>query len=196
MDRFRGPVRLTLFSVVLLPGLLAPRGCGRPSDGGDTTTPTTTSSAATRASDALRSYPLGSLPTTWVSIDEHLFRVWVARESAPPRPGARRTLIEEGLMFVPPEEIADDQGMLFVFSNESIRGFWMWNTVTPLDIAFARMNGTIVKIWQMPPGTLRTFSSIEPAMFALEVKQGTFERLGIHEGDRIDIPRELLTDAE
>jgi uncharacterized membrane protein (UPF0127 family) len=58
------------------------------------------------------------------------------------------------------------------------------------------MNGTIVKIWQMPPGTLRTFSSIEPAMFALEVKQGTFERLGIHEGDRIDIPRELLTDAE
>jgi hypothetical protein len=99
-------------------------------------------------------------------------------------------------MFVPPEEIADDQGMLFVFSDESIRGFWMRNTITPLDIAFARMDGTIVKIWQMPPRTLQTFSSIEPAMFALEVKQGTFGRLGIKEGDRLDIPPEVLTNSE
>jgi uncharacterized membrane protein (UPF0127 family) len=58
------------------------------------------------------------------------------------------------------------------------------------------MNGTIVKIWQMPPQTLQTFSSIEPAMFALEMKQGAFARLGIQEGDRIDIPPEVLTGAE
>jgi uncharacterized membrane protein (UPF0127 family) len=83
--------------------------------------------------------------------------------------------------------------MLFVFDNERIRGFWMRNTIAPLDIAFARMNGTIVKIWQMPVLTLRTFSSIEPAMYALEVKQGTFERLGIKEGDRLEIPADVLT---
>lgn len=153
--------------------------------------PATSSAPATpeRSSDAKRMYPLGSLPTTTVSINDHVLRVWVAQEFDPRRPGA----VEEGFMHVPREEIADDQGMLFVFSDEQIRGFWMRNTITPLDIAYARMDGTIVKICQMPPLTLRTFSSIEPALFALEVKQGTFARLGIKEGDHIDIPADAFS---
>jgi len=64
----------------------------------------------------------------------------------------------------------------------------MRNTITALDIAFARRDGTIVAIHTMPPLTLRTFSSFEPAMFALEVKAGTFERLGVVEGDVMVIP--------
>ncbi len=98
-------------------------------------------------------------------------------------------------MHVPSSEIADDQGMLFVFPDESVRGFWMKNTVAPLDIAFARADGTIVKIWQMPPLTWQTFSSIEPAMFALELKQGTLGRLGIREGQVMQIPKDALTTA-
>ena len=141
-----------------------------------------------RASDARRDYPLDSLPTTTVTIGDHTFHVWLAQEFDEDRTGATA----EGLMHVPSEEIADDQGMLFVFSDERLRGFWMRNTIAPLDIAYARMDGTIVKIWQMPPLTLQTFPSIEPAMFALEVKQGTFERLGINEGDRIIIPDEAF----
>jgi len=145
-----------------------------------------------RISDARRTYSLDLLPTAVVTVNNEAFRVWLARESAPRATGALRTVVEEGLMFVPPEEIADDQGMLFVFSDERMRGFWMLNTITPLDIAFARANGTIVRIQQMPPYTLQTFSSIEPAMFALEVRQGTFARLGIAEGDRIEIPSDVL----
>ena len=152
------------------------------SDGASTTSP------AGRASDARRRYPLDSLPTTPVTINGHELRVWLVQESDAARPGA----VQEGLMHVPPEEIADDQGMLFVFSDERERGFWMLNTITPLDIAFARMNGTIVKIWQMPPQTLETFPSIEPVMFALEVKQGTFAALGVQEGDRLEVPREAF----
>jgi uncharacterized membrane protein (UPF0127 family) len=141
-----------------------------------------------RSSDTLRRYPLSTLPVAQVIIRGHTFRVWLAQEFDPHRPG----VVEEGLMHVLPEEIADDQGMLFVFSDERVRGFWMLNTVTPLDIAFARSDGTIVRIWQMPPRTTRTFSSIEPAMYALEVKQGTFSRLGIVEGDRINLPPEVF----
>jgi len=140
------------------------------------------------SSDALRRYPLGTLPTSTVTIDDHVFRVWLAQEFDPNRPGVQ----EEGLMLVRPEEIAADQGMLFVFNDERVRGFWMRNTITPLDIAFARFDGTIVKIWQMPALTWQTFSSIEPAMFALEVKQGTFAGLGIKEGDRIVVPSDAL----
>jgi uncharacterized membrane protein (UPF0127 family) len=141
-----------------------------------------------RVSDASRRYSLDALPTSTVTIAKHIFRVWVAAENDPEHPG----VVQEGLMHVPSSELADDQGMLFVFPDEQLRGFWMKNTIAPLDIAFARMNGTIVKIWQMPPLTLQTFSSVEPAMFALEVKQGTFARLGIQEGQRLEIPPELL----
>ncbi len=147
-----------------------------------TRNPTTTPSG--RISDASRTYPLDSLPTASITVAGHPLRVWLARENDPQRPG----IVNEGLMYVPTSEIADDQGMLFIFQDEEVRGFWMKNTIAPLDIAFARMNGTIVKIWQMPPLTLQTFSSIEPAMYALEVKQGTFARLGIHEGDVLEVP--------
>lgn len=123
------------------------------------------------------------MQTVTVEINGHVFRVWLARTSD------ERT---EGLMHVPESEIDDDQGMLFVFSDERLLGFWMRNTITSLDIAFARMNGRIVKTHTMPPLTLQTFPSIEPAMFALEVKAGTFEKLGIAEGDQIVIPEEVL----
>jgi hypothetical protein len=171
---------------------LAVAGCAGSSTSGTSTTRRSTDPNATgggRVSDAARKYPLDSLPTDKVSINGHVFRVWLAREADILRPG----LVEEGLMHVPPEEIADDQGMLFVFTDESVRSFWMRNTLTPLDIAFARANGTIVKIWQMPPLTLQTFSSFEPAMFALEVKQGTFEPRGIKEGDPVEIPDTVFT---
>lgn len=143
---------------------------------------------AGRASDQTRRYPLDSLPTSTVSINEHTFRVWLAQEDDAQRPG----VVAEGLMHVPPEEIEDDQGMLFVFTDERLRGFWMLNTITPLDIAYARADGTIVRIAAMAPLTLRSHSSIEPAMFALEVKQGTFQRLGIQEGDRLVVPEDVF----
>jgi len=130
-------------------------------------------------SSSRRKFPLDSVPTATVSIKEHAFRVWLA--TTPDQQA-------EGLMFVPESEIADDQGMLFVFPDERPLGFWMKNTITPLDIAFARLDGTIVTIHTMPPLTLDTFPSIEPAMFALEVKAGTFQRLGIAEGDTLLIP--------
>lgn len=136
-----------------------------------------------RPSAELRRTPLSELQTANISVNGHALRVWLALTSAQQ---------EEGLMHVPPEEIADDQGMLFVFPDEQIRGFWMKNTITELDIAFARADGTIVATWRMPPLTLQTFPSIEPAMFALEMKAGAFQRLGISEGDRLEIPSDVV----
>lgn len=133
-----------------------------------------------------RQFPLDTLQTSQVQVKGNTFRTWLALTPD------QQT---EGLMHVSESEIADDQGMLFVFPDEQIRGFWMKNTIIPLDIAFARMDGTIVAIHTMPPLTLRTFSSIEPAMFALEVKAGTFARLGIVEGDVLRIPDDVFKTA-
>jgi uncharacterized membrane protein (UPF0127 family) len=165
--------------------LLAMGGCfGSGNAGPPPSTTQNTNGGTTRASDAARQYPLDSLPTATIQAKGQDVRVWLAQEFDPQRPD----IVQEGLMHVPPEEIADDQGMLFVFSDERLRSFWMLNTITPLDIAFARWDGTVVKTWQMPPRTLQTFPSIEPAMFALEVKQGAFARLGLQDGDRLTIP--------
>jgi uncharacterized membrane protein (UPF0127 family) len=79
----------------------------------------------------------------------------------------------EGLMFVIAEEIADDQGMLFVFREDQHMAFWMKNTLIPLDIAYLAADGRVLRTWTMPPQTLQTFPSGEPALFALEMKAST-----------------------
>lgn len=157
--------------VVLIAGF--GQGCVGPADNVD----------EARPSAERRQFPLSELPTDEIRINDQTFRVWLATTSAEQ---------QEGLMWVPASEIADDQGMLFVFPREELRFFWMRNTITSLDIAYARMDGEIVKIHTMPPLTLQNFPSIEPAMFALEAKAGTFERLNIRAGDRIAIPERIF----
>ncbi len=154
--------------------------------GNSNTAPTDNGSGSGRASDARRAFPLDTLPTAQVQVNDTTLEAWVVdndQERA------------EGLMFVPDEELANDEAMLFVFPNEQMLGFWMLNTITPLDIAYARMDGTIVTIWQMPPLTIQSFPSLEPAMFALEAREGTFERLGIREGDQLIIPEAIIKSA-
>ncbi len=141
-----------------------------------------TAPATPRSSSRFRRYPLDTLPQSRIRVNGNDLRVWLAITDAQHM---------EGLMHVPAEEIADDQGMLFVFPDEEERSFWMRNTITSLDIAYMRTDGTIVKTYTMPPLTLNSFPSIEPARWVLEVKAGTFARLGIDAGDVVSIPREL-----
>lgn len=89
---------------------------------------------------------------------------------------------EQGLMFR--TEVADGTGMIFVFDDMAPRQFWMRNTFVPLDIAFMDTDHRIVDIQQMEPETDELTESAAPAMFALEVRAGWFEEMGIQEGDR------------
>ena len=89
---------------------------------------------------------------------------------------------EQGLMFR--TEVADGTGMIFVFDDMAPRQFWMRNTFVPLDIAFMDTDHRIVDIQQMEPETDELTVSAAPAMFALEVRAGWFEEMGIQEGDR------------
>lgn len=92
-------------------------------------------------------------------------------------PGARRL----GLMHR--ESLAEDRGMLFVFPQERRLAFWMKDTHIPLSIAFARADGTIVRIADMEPRSERPVSSPSPVRYALEVNRGWFARHGVLEGD-------------
>lgn len=123
-----------------------------------------------------------------VTIKGHTFDSWLALTPREQQTGLMNTTVDE----MAPTDEGADRGMLFVFDDDEVRGFWMRNTIIPLDIAYIRSDGTIVKIHTMPPLELRTFSSVEPAQYALEVNAGRFQALGITEGDHVEIPDGVL----
>ncbi len=87
--------------------------------------------------------------------------------------------------------LAPDEGMLFVFPDAQERYFYMKNTYSALSIAFIAPGGRIVKITHMEPLTLTTHSSRLPAMYALEMPLGWFDKNKVNEGDTIGIPESV-----
>jgi uncharacterized protein len=87
------------------------------------------------------------------------------------------------------EHLPDDAGMLFAFPADHDGGFWMKNTLVPLDIAYAEADGTIVAIEHMVPCEEDPCPTYEPGAtyrVALEVPGGWFEDRGVEVGDRLD----------
>ncbi len=100
--------------------------------------------------------------------------------------------VRVGLMNTTEAELPTDRGMIFVFDDDAIRSFWMRNTIIPLDIAYIRTDGTIVKTYTMQPLDETGYSSIQGARFALELRSGQLSQRGIKAGDMVQIPAELL----
>ena len=142
--------------------------------------------SGTTAGDQQRGTDLDSMSTTRFSIGETEFQVWIANTTE---------LREKGLMFIEAEQMQSledgtERGMLFIFDSERPLNFWMKETIIPLDIAYTRSDGTIVKIHTMTPldTRLNQYPSGEPARYALEVNAGVFAAKGIGEGNVIEIP--------
>lgn len=91
-----------------------------------------------------------------------------------------------GLMYR--EDMADDHGMLFVFDQTQMVGFWMKNTPMRLDLIFIGQDGKIRAIKEGEPFSEATISPGEPVRFVLEFKAGTAERNGIRDGDFLQHP--------
>jgi uncharacterized membrane protein (UPF0127 family) len=91
----------------------------------------------------------------------------------------------EGLMYR--EEVPDGTGMLFVFPDVAVRGFWMANTYVPLDLAFMDPSFNVVDIVQMEPLVTDTYDSRAPFMYGLEVRQGWLGEHGIAVGARAEV---------
>jgi uncharacterized membrane protein (UPF0127 family) len=92
---------------------------------------------------------------------------------------------QEGLMYR--RTLEADRGMLFIFESSRMLSFWMRNTYIDLSIAYIADDGTIIDILDMYALDETSVPSSAPARFALEVNKGTFDRLGVYPGDRIDL---------
>ena len=91
----------------------------------------------------------------------------------------------KGLMFR--DSLDEDKGMLFIFPDMNMRGFWMKNTLIPLSIAYANEMCEIINIEKMIPHDHRNTMSKGPAKYAIEANAGWFDKNGIQVGDKFEI---------
>lgn len=94
--------------------------------------------------------------------------------------------ITQGLKYR--RKLPESQGMIFIFSQPTVVGFWMKDTLIPLSIAFIDREGRIIDILDMEPddGKISHLPS-GPYLYALEMNRGWFERNNIRVGDRVDL---------
>lgn len=87
---------------------------------------------------------------------------------------------EKGLQNV--KELPEDEGMLFIFDNPQTVGFWMKDTLIPLDIIFINEDMEVISIYK---GESRNedIAEEDDVKYVLEVNQNS----GIKKGDELDI---------
>ena len=86
---------------------------------------------------------------------------------------------EEGLQGI--KDLPDDQGMLFVYNEPQTVGFWMKDTLIPLDIIFIDEDQEVISIYQGKPED-KTIVEEDNVKYVLEVNQNS----GIEEGDELE----------
>ncbi len=95
--------------------------------------------------------------------------------------------LERGLMFR--RSMPRDAGMIFVMPPQ-VAGFWMKNTVIPLDMLFVGDDGRILKIVaNTKPLDTTKISSDVPVAGVIEINAGEAARRGIAVGDRVTYER-------
>jgi uncharacterized membrane protein (UPF0127 family) len=92
---------------------------------------------------------------------------------------------QQGLMFV--EEMAEKDGMIFIFEIEEMRRMWMKNTLIPLDMLFVGSNKEILNIKEnAQPQSLDIIFSVAPAKYVVELNGGFVAKYGVKIGDKIE----------
>jgi len=84
-----------------------------------------------------------------------------------------------------------DDGMLFMYPREAPHSYWMQNTRIPLTLAYLKADGKISQLVDMKPMTEESYPSREEIMFVLEMNKGWFEKNGVREGARVEIPEDV-----
>lgn len=92
--------------------------------------------------------------------------------------------IQTGLMYR--NSMANNQGMLFVFDDETERFFYMKNTKIPLDLIYINTNRNIVSFQKnAQPFDESSLPSNAPAKYVLEVNAGLVDNWNLSVKDSI-----------
>ena len=83
------------------------------------------------------------------------------------------------------KELPKDEGMLFVYGKPQTVGFWMKDTLIPLDIIFINEDQEVISVYKGKPNDTN-IAEEDNVKYVLELNQNS----GINEGDDVDIDDE------
>jgi uncharacterized protein len=88
-----------------------------------------------------------------------------------------------GMMFR--EVMAPGTGMSFPMQPPRATGFWMENTILPLDIIFVSPQGRVLNVRQGQPYARDVLASAGITADVIELAAGEAKRIGLKPGDRV-----------
>jgi uncharacterized membrane protein (UPF0127 family) len=145
--------------------------CGAPAKTDDSST----TQAAATVTSLEGDFERGTLIIESDDGERHEFSVYLATEFEQQR---------RGLMFV--RKMPANVGMLFTYEDNDMHSMWMKNTYIPLDLIFARSDGSVSSIiHDTQPLSRESQGSKEPVSYVLELNAGTSRRLNIGANSRL-----------
>lgn len=171
-----GAMKLKLFAALFLGGALA-SGCGQ------SPAPTPSAPAA-----AVPGAPTKAQPTL------QTLNLWLGSEELKTELALTPIQLQTGMMFR--TNMAENTGMLFVFSYVHQASFWMKNTTVPLSAAYIDPAGIILEIHDLQPlDTNAVVAASDQVQYVLEVNQGWFKRHNVSTGMVVRTERGSLRDT-
>jgi len=167
------PVLAALATALALAAMLTLAGCGNDNN------------AAAPASGSGASAAAAAVKTSADYFTINVAAAPVRMQLAVEQPGNMGEMMR-GLMGR--RDLAEDQGMIFVYRNAQPQSFWMRNTPTALDIGFFTKDGVLTEVRQMFPfDETPVASARNDIQFALEMNQGWFARRALKSGAQLDL---------
>ncbi len=121
-------------------------------------------------------------------------QLWLGPEQMSAEMAASLKEVMTGMMFR--TNMAENESMIFRLGPPQRAHFWMKNCFIPLSVAYIDPDGVILEIHDLQPQNTNTVDSIsENVVFALETKQGWFQRHNIHEGVTVRTERGSLAET-
>jgi uncharacterized membrane protein (UPF0127 family) len=110
-----------------------------------------------------------------------VLKLWVGQQEIAAEVARRTTEIATGMMFR--TNLAETEGMLFVFSEPFRASFYMRNTQVPLTAAYLAPDGAILELHDLKPfDETPVPATSDRVQFVLEMPQGWFQRHQISTG--------------
>ncbi|HWF20383.1 MAG TPA: DUF192 domain-containing protein [Verrucomicrobiae bacterium] len=108
-------------------------------------------------------------------------KLWIGQQEMITEMALTPVQQETGMMFR--TNMAENEGMIFPFSQPIRADFWMKNTILPLSCAYIGPDGTILEIHDMKPqDTNSIVAETSNIQYVLETRQGWFKRNNVGVG--------------
>ncbi|HVV01266.1 MAG TPA: DUF192 domain-containing protein, partial [Verrucomicrobiae bacterium] len=108
-------------------------------------------------------------------------RLWLGPEEMIAELATNAKTWQTGMMFR--TNMAENEGMLFVFPRPERANFWMKNTILPLSAAYINPDGVILEIHKLQPeSTNEVMAASDRIQYVLETSQGWFQRHRVNTG--------------